>query len=248
MSIPSAFAGADVIKPVRALIFDFDGLIVDSESPGFQAWSELYATHGCSLPFDKYSACIGTIGGFDLHAYLEEQSGRSFDRGELENACNERWLDLMQEQPLLPGIASCVSMAKARGLKLGIASSSTQAWVTRNLRKFGLLDEFDAVCTRDYVDAVKPDPELYLLALKKLEVSADEAIAFEDSPNGILAAKRAGIFCVAVPNPLTKDLPLDLADRRLSSLAEFELDDVCRLRSQERSGELRQASPECTDE
>lgn len=213
-------------KRVRALIFDFDGLIVDSESPGFQAWSELYATHGCSLPFDKYSACIGTIDGFDLHAYLEEQSGRSFDRAELENACNARWLELMQTQPLLPGIASCVSSARARGLKLAIASSSTHAWVTRNLRKFGLLDEFDAVCTRDYVDAVKPDPALYLLALKRLAVPADEAIAFEDSPNGILAAKRAGVFCVAIPNPLTKNLSLDLADRRVNSLAEFELDDV----------------------
>jgi putative hydrolase of the HAD superfamily len=201
-------------------------LIVDTESPGFQAWSELYAAHGCSLPFDKYSACIGTIGGFDLHAYLEEQSGRSFDRAGLETTCNARWLDLMKEQPLLPGIKSCVSSAKARGLKLAIASSSTQKWVTRNLKKFELLDEFDVVCTRDYVDAVKPDPALYLLALEKLAVSADEAIAFEDSPNGILAAKRAGIFCVAIPNPLTKDLPLDLADRRLNSLADFELDDV----------------------
>lgn len=213
-------------KRIAALIFDFDGLIVDSETPGFQAWSEVYATHGCSLPFDKYSACIGTIGGFDLHAYLEEQSGRSFDRADLEHACNARWLKLMKAQPLLPGISACISSAKRRGLKLAIASSSTQKWVTGNLRKFGLLDEFDAVCTSDYVSVVKPDPALYLLALEKLGVRADEAIAFEDSPNGILAAKRAGIYCIAIPNPLTKDLPLALADRRLRSLEEFDLDDV----------------------
>ena len=229
-------------KRVAALIFDFDGLIVDSETPGFQAWSEVYATHGCSLPFDKYSACIGTIGGFDLHAYLQEQSGRPFERADLERACNARWLELMKGQPLLPGIAACVSSAKACRLKLGIASSSTRKWVTRNLRKFGLLDEFDTVCSRDDVSAVKPDPALYLLALERLGVRADEAIAFEDSPNGILAAKRAGIFCVAIPNPLTKDLPLELADRRLRSLEEFDLDDVCRLRSRKRSGGLRRAS------
>ena len=213
-------------RRVAALIFDFDGLIVDSETPGFQAWSEVYAAHGCSLPFEKYSACIGTIGGFDLHAYLEEQTGRSFERADLERACNSRWLELMHDQPLLPGIASCISSAKQRGLRLAIASSSTQKWVTRNLRKFGLLDYFDAVCTSDYVSAVKPDPALYLLALEKLGVAAGEAIAFEDSPNGILAAKRAGIFCVAIPNPLTRDLSLELADRRLSSLEEFDLDDV----------------------
>ena len=213
-------------KRVRALIFDFDGLIVDSEGPGFQAWSELYASYGCALPFDKYSACIGTLGGFDLHGYLQQQSGRSFEREDLENACNARWLELMKEQPLLPGIAACITSAKTRGLKLAIASSSTEEWVTGNLRRFGLLDRFDAICTRDYVASVKPDPALYLLALEKLGVAADEAIAFEDSPPGILAAKRAGLFCIAIPNPLTKDMALELADRRLSSLEEFDLDHV----------------------
>lgn len=213
-------------KRIDALIFDFDGLIVDSETPGFQAWSEMFANHGCSLPFEKYSACIGTIGGFDLHGYLEEQAGRPLDRAELERACNTRWLQLMHGRPLLPGIAACVFAARQRGLKLAIASSSTRKWVTRNLRKFGLLDQFDAVCTSDDVSAVKPDPALYLLALERLGVTADAAIAFEDSPNGILAAKRAGIFCIAIPNPLTKDLPLELADRRVRSLEEFSLDDV----------------------
>jgi HAD superfamily hydrolase (TIGR01509 family) len=214
-----------VKSAVRALIFDFDGLIVDTEGPGFRAWTDVYESHGCALPFDKYSACIGTIGGFDLHAYLEEQSGKTLDRDELERACKARWLELMKEQPLRPGVAACVSSAKTRGLKLAIASSSTQEWVARNLRKFGLLDEFDAVCTRDYVDAVKPDPALYLLALERLAVSADEAIAFEDSPAGILAAKRAGLYCIAVPNALTEHLPLDQADRRLTTLEEFTLND-----------------------
>jgi HAD superfamily hydrolase (TIGR01509 family) len=226
-------------RRIAALIFDFDGLIVDSESPGFQAWSEVYATHGCSLPFDKYSACIGTIGGFDLHAYLEEQSGRSLVRADLERACTARWLELVKTQPMLPGVAGCVASAKQRGLKLAIASSSTLQWVTHNLRRFALIDQFDAVCTRDYVSAVKPDPALYLLALEKLGVKADEAIAFEDSPNGILAAKRAGIYCVAIPNPLTEDLPLELADLRLRSLEEFDIDNVWRYRSRRKSGEPR---------
>ena len=201
-------------------------MIIDSESPGFQAWSEIFAARGCSLPFDKYAACIGTHGGFDLHGYLEEQSGEAFDKAEVEAACSTRWLELMGSQPLLPGIASCVAAARSRRLKLAVASSSTSTWVTHNLRKFGLFESFDAICTRDHVNAVKPDPALYLLALERLEVKAAEAIAFEDSPNGILAAKRAGIFCVAVPNTLTRDLPLDLADRRLNSLEEFDLDDV----------------------
>jgi putative hydrolase of the HAD superfamily len=201
-------------------------LIVDTEGPGFRAWTELYESHGCALPFDKYSACIGTMGGFDLHAYLEEQTGRSFDRTALEHDCNARWLALMKTQPLLPGVATCIASAKDRGIKLAIASSSTENWVTHNLRKFHLLEQFDAICTRDYVTAVKPDPALYLLALEKLGVEASEAIAFEDSPPGILAAKRAGLYCIAVPHALTQDLPLELADCRLRSLEEFTLADV----------------------
>jgi HAD superfamily hydrolase (TIGR01509 family) len=210
----------------RALIFDFDGLIVDSESPGYVAWSELYQSHGCDLPFEKYAACIGTFGGFDLHAYLEEQSGRALDRRGLAAACNSRWTELMRDQPLLPGIAGTVAAAKARGMKLAVASSSTKTWVAGNLEKFGLLNQFDAICTRDDVSAVKPDPELYLLALKALGVAAQDAIAFEDSPNGLLAAKRAGIFAIFVPNPLTKRLSGELADRQLNSLEEFSLDHV----------------------
>jgi HAD superfamily hydrolase (TIGR01509 family) len=213
-------------KPIKGLIFDFDGLIVDTEGPGFQAWSEIYESHGCSLPFEKYSDCIGTIHGFDLHGYLEEQSGSVLDRDSVEAACNVRWMDLVRQQPLLPGIASCVSAARARGLKLAVASSSTNAWVTGNLRRYSLLNHFDAICTRDDVAAVKPDPALYVLALARLGVEAPEAIAFEDSPHGILAAKRAGIFCIAVPNPLTVKLALDRADLRLTSLEEFSLDHV----------------------
>jgi HAD superfamily hydrolase (TIGR01509 family) len=201
-------------------------LIVDSESPGYQAWSELYESHGCSLPFDKYSACIGTLDGFDLHGYLEEQSGRSLNADELEAACAARWRELMAGQPLLPGVTSILEQARKRGLKLAVASSSTNEWVLENLKKFQLRNYFDAVCTRDAVAAVKPDPALYLLALETLSVSADEAIAFEDSPNGILAAKRAGIFCIAVPNRLTSGLPLDRADRRIGSLAEFDFEHV----------------------
>lgn len=200
--------------------------MVDSESPGFQAWSEIYTSHGCELPFEKYAACIGTLGGFDLHGYLEEQSGRTHDRDALERSCNQRWLELMETQPLLPGVADCVTSAHERGVKLAVASSSTQKWVTRNLTKFGLLGRFDAICTRDHVERVKPDPDLYRLALERLDVAAGEAIAFEDSPNGIRAAKSAGLYCIAVPNALTRDLPLDLADRRLTSLSEFDWDDV----------------------
>jgi beta-phosphoglucomutase-like phosphatase (HAD superfamily) len=213
-------------RRLKALIFDFDGLIVDSESPGYQAWSELYAAHGCRLPFEKYAQCIGTFEGFDLFRYLEAQAGRPIDKADVLARCSTRWNQLMEQQPLLPGIEDCVTSAKQLGLALAVASSSTSEWVAGNLGRLGLVDCFDAICCREHVASVKPDPALYLLALEKLGVHASEAIAFEDSPNGILAAKRAGIFCVAIPNPLTRQLVLDQADRRLNSLSEFKLEDA----------------------
>ena len=211
---------------IRALIFDFDGLIVDSETPGYQAWSEIYASHGCSLSLETYSACIGTVHGFDLHGDLERLTRRDLDRARLEAECTRRWRELMKDQPLLPGVEACLAAAKARNLKLAVASSSTRTWVEENLARFGLADHFDVICTREDVHAVKPDPALYIGALDRLGVTARQAVAFEDSPNGILAAKRAGIFCIVVPNALTEQLPLELADRRLSSLQEFNFENV----------------------
>lgn len=213
-------------RRAKALIFDFDGLIVDSESPGHQAWSEVYESHGCRLPFEKYAECIGTFEGFDLFRYLQDQAGRPIDKADVLARCSARWNQLMEQQPLLPGIEDCVTSAKRLGLGLAVASSSTSEWVTGNLGRFGLVEQFDAICCREHVTSVKPDPALYILALEKLGVDAADAIAFEDSPNGILAAKRAGIFCVAIPNPLTKQLILDKADRQLGSLTEFRLEDV----------------------
>ena len=210
----------------KALIFDFDGLIVDSETPGYRAWTEVFEAHGCSLPFDTYSTCIGTINGFDLPAYLEQQTGLSLDRRQVIARCSRRWHELMNDQPLLPGIETTVKRARERGLKLAVASSSTKSWVTGNLEKRGLLGLFDVISTREDVAAVKPDPALYVRSLDKLGVTADQAIAFEDSPTGILAAKRAGIFCIFVPNELTRHLSCDHADRQLTSLEEFDLDDA----------------------
>jgi HAD superfamily hydrolase (TIGR01509 family) len=114
--------------------------------------------------------------------------------------------------------------ARRLGLKIGLASSSSCAWVTGHLRRLGLLDYFDCICARDDVRLTKPDPQLYTLAASRLEVDPGEAVAIEDSPNGILAAKRAGLHCLAVPNELTRQLSLDQADLCVESLADFPLE------------------------
>jgi HAD superfamily hydrolase (TIGR01509 family) len=208
---------------IKALIFDFDGLIVDTEGPDYQAWQETYESFGCTLPLAEWAAEIGTYGAFDPYDYLARQLGRPIDRAAVQARRRARFAALIEQQAVLPGVEGYIQDAKGRGLRVGIASSSPRSWVVGHLVRFGLEQSFDCIKTADDVERVKPDPALYLAALDALGVQAQEAVAFEDSPNGALAATRAGICVVVVPNRLTQQLAFDAANPRLTSLAEMPL-------------------------
>jgi HAD superfamily hydrolase (TIGR01509 family) len=211
---------------IRALIFDFDGLILDTESPEYQSWQETFQAYGCEFPLDVWVQSIGTANLFDPYALLAERCGRAVDAAEVRVRRRARFMDLMAAQTPLPGVLEYLDEAKRRGLKLAVASSSSRSWVAGNLAQHGLDGYFDCIKCRDDVAAVKPDPALYLAALAGLDVRADEAIAFEDSPNGLLAARRAGLYCVVVPNGMTGTLPFDDPNLRLGALADLPLADL----------------------
>jgi len=212
----------------RGLIFDFDGLILDTESPEFTSWRDIFTEHGGVLSLEEWAVCIGTADVFDPCARLEEQLGRPVDRDALRAERRRRSDALIAVQAPLPGVVERIGEARAMGMKLGVASSSSRDWVEGHLARLGLAPHFDCVCCADHVERVKPDPALYRIVLDRLGLRPEDAIALEDSPNGILAAKRAGIFCVAVPNAATRELSLDAADLRLTSLADLSLDDLVR--------------------
>lgn len=212
-------------RKIRALIFDFDGLILDTEGPIFQSWQELYESYGGQLSFSTWAQIIGTVSNeFDHFEDLEEQIGYPLDRAKLSPQRRQRELDLIAEQPLQPGVETYIKDAKRFGLKIGLASSSPCSWVTGHLAQRGIIDYFDCIFARDDVKVVKPDPELYVSVLEELEVHADQAFVIEDSPIGVTAAQRAGLFCVVVPNALTARLSLDHADMRLDSLTDLSLE------------------------
>ena len=218
---------------VRALVFDFDGLILDTEVPEFRAWCEIFEGHGCELPRSEWTACIGLAGAdvtFDPHACLEGLLGRPLDRAEVRARHRLRFAELVAAESALPGVTEYLMEARRLGLKVAVASSSHRAWITAHLGRLGLLEAFDCFRCADDVARTKPDPELYRAALAALAVAPEEAIAFEDSANGVRAAKAAGLYCVAVPNGLTCALPLEEADLRLNSLAEMPLETLLRLR------------------
>lgn len=212
---------------MKAVIFDFDGLILDTETTEFETFRYIFRTYGLELPFNVWKDCIGTDSSvFNPYRYLEQCLGRSVDLDAVREARKQKVAELTSNLQAFPGVEDNLIRAKQLNLRIGLASSSPYVWVSGYLQKLGLFDYFDCIRTADNVSRVKPDPELYLQALDCLGVKPSEAFAFEDSPNGALAAKRAGMYCVAVPNSLTDQLPFGEIDLRLKSMKDMTLDEV----------------------
>jgi len=220
---------------IQGLIFDFDGLILNTEAPVFQSWQEVFARYGCELALTNWADCIGrSPESFDPCDQLEEYVGRTLDRTAIRSKQRRREMELIDAEIVLPGVMDYITAAKRLGLKLGIASSSSRSWVLGHLSRLGLDAQFDVIrCAEDVVHT-KPHPDLYLAVLDKLSLQPFEAVVLEDSPHGVLAAKQAKIFCVVVPNSLTEELPLDHADLMLPSLAEGPLEELLFSIEQER--------------
>ena len=208
---------------IDTLIFDFDGIIIDTETPDYLSWQELYHSHGVELERSLWSEFIGGGDVFDVYQHLEELTGIRIDREAIGEQRRRRYLEIIESESLLPGVMDHILEAKKLGLKLGVASSSSRDWVEGHLTGRDLLRHFVSIKSADDVSNVKPDPELYLASVAQMGTQPENALAIEDSVNGITAAKRAGLFCVVVPNEMTRDMPIDHADLRLESLSEMPL-------------------------
>jgi beta-phosphoglucomutase-like phosphatase (HAD superfamily) len=215
---------------IEALLFDFDGTIWDSEAAVFNAYRELYEEHGHELPVDRWTSGVGTLDGYDPAGELETLIGRELDTG------SDPWASL-DHVDLRPGVRAYLDGATERGISLGIVSSNSAEWIQRHLVRLGIADVWQAIVTADGDRSIaKPNPVLYREALTRLGAYPPNAIAIEDSPNGIAAAKAAGIFCLAVPNEVTERLDMSAADLVVRSLEELPLDVLIALAEARRSG------------
>ncbi|RJF72534.1 HAD family hydrolase [Deinococcus cavernae] len=190
---------------LKAIVFDFDGTILDTETTEFRRWEALYRQHDRELALNDWQRGIGTWGAFDPWAGLPEHV--QADRENVHAQLHASILNAIQEQDLRPGVLDVFREIKAAGLRLALASSSDRDWITRWLTHHHLLDMFETLATRYDVARVKPDPELYLLAARNLGLNPNQCLAIEDSLNGATAAVAAGMHVVVVPNEITATQP-----------------------------------------
>jgi putative hydrolase of the HAD superfamily len=210
---------------IKAIIFDFDGLIIDTETAWYEAFKESINFYKADLPLSEFAKCIGTDDAV-LYDYFREQLGENCDLEDIKNRAYAIHKVKMEAAQAREGVKEYLQEAKELGLKIGLASSSSREWITHFLTELKLLNYFEVLVTKDDVKKVKPAPDLYAKAIRELNIEANEAVAFEDSLNGLTAAVAAGLKCVIVPNPVTEALLFEKHALRLKSMGEKSLSEV----------------------
>lgn len=210
------------MKRPRGIIFDFDGVLVDTEWAIFQSWVSLYAREGQSLTLQDYAPCLGAgYSRWDPAAHLEALTGKSYNWEQETTARQARIEAELSQHKLMPGAQELLDWCVAQGIRLTVASSSSRRWVGGWLERLDAMRYFPRIFCRTDGYAVKPDPALFLAAQDHLALPASDCLVVEDSENGIRAAINAGIPCVAIPNRLTAHCDLSAADSHASSLTEL---------------------------
>jgi HAD superfamily hydrolase (TIGR01509 family) len=209
---------------IKGLAFDFDGLILDTELPIYQSWQDIYHMHGIELPLEEWAVVIGSSNEmFEPMDELEKRVKHTLIKEDIIEMQRRKMMDHILQQPILPGVKEYLLYAQKAGIKVSVVSSSPRYWVAGHLSRLGLIEYFDLLFTQDDVSRVKPDPELYRQAATGMHLLPNEIIALEDSTNGIISAKLAGLYCVAVPNTLTQNFDFTKADLVVNSLADMPL-------------------------
>ena len=204
----------------RGIIFDFDGVLVDTEWAIYQSWVQLYAREGQEISISTYSPCLGAgYSHWNPADHREKLTGKKYD-WDVETPARQAVLEAdLARAGLMEGALELLDWCREQGIGLTVASSSSRRWVQGWLERLGIYERFDGVFTRTDGYAVKPDPALFLAACDCLNLPKEDCLIVEDTENGTISARNAGIPCVAVPNRMTESCDLSRAQYRVSSLS-----------------------------
>ena len=225
---------------VGALIFDLDGVLIDTEATLYSVWMQVFSEFGCSFTRAEWHALLGTNDGLESpYTWLEQRSSVSLPpRDELRSAIRAKEQEHVAALGPMPGVEDWLAEASELGMAIGVASSSPRSWVSARLEQLRVTDRVHGVVCGGEGHRSKPAPDLYLAACEQLGVAPGRAVAVEDSRNGMLAARAAGLACVVVPNEVTLDMTFDDASYVLGALSEMRLVEVLDLLGQSERPEL----------
>jgi len=205
---------------INTFIFDFDGLILDTELACYQTWVDIYKTYQAKLPIEEWIVCVGTSDeAFDPIQYLKQITKiESLDANEILHFHDKEYRKRTCKLEIKPGVMDYLEWAKNNQFNIAIASSANKDWVITHLESLKIIQYFDLIKTNNDVEKVKPDPELFSLIKKSFQINDFEAVIFEDSFHGINAGLASNLFTVAVPNELTRNLDLSAAHLIITGL------------------------------
>ncbi len=217
-----SLARQTLMKHPRGIIFDFDGVMVDTEWAIYQSWVRLFAAENQPLSVETYAVCVGAdYGLWNPATHLEGLTGKRYDWESLHARRREEIHAHLSQHGLMAGVRELMDYCHAEGITMAVASSSTRHWVEGWLRRLNIYDEFCGVFTRTDGYPVKPDPALFLAAQNCLGLEKEACLIIEDSENGTIAAANAGIPCAAVPCRMTEHMDFSRAVSRFASLSEL---------------------------
>lgn len=209
---------------LRAIFFDFDGLMADTESAVLASAASIFHEHGATFPVERWLSIVGTSQpeGFWV-PWLSEQTGTAHDTRSLWDEAQRRNVALVAAIPPNPGIEDLLRAAKLASLTTRVVSSSPSSWVVPISERLGLRPFLGGYTTREHAERAKPHPDLYLAALAATGIDPGDAVVFEDSANGVRAARAAGLRVIAVPGPVTMRQDFSHATMIVESLAHVDL-------------------------
>ena len=210
----------DALHQAKAVLFDFDGVILDSEWPIYQTWKNLFESEGHSLAPEVYVKCIGSdFETWSPQTYLEELTGKSFDWDRINEQRQVILEQDIEKSPPMDGVRELLSFLTHS--KKAVVSSSSHSWVDRWVEQLGLMPHFETLVCRGDAPRIKPAPDLYLEGARQLGVLPEDCIVIEDSMNGMISAHAAGMRTLVVPNRLTAVLDFSASDWQADSLLSF---------------------------
>jgi len=210
-----------VVQDAKLVLFDFDGILVDTEWAIYQAWRNCYQQHEQELPLEIYTRCIGSdFATWSPKTHLEDLTGKTFDWESLDAVRQQEIVAELADEGAMPGARELIEELRRLGMPMGVVSSSSHHWVDGWLDRLGIAGFFDHVVCRGDAPRIKPAPDLWLEAAKRFAVEPGEILVIEDSHNGLISARDAGMRVWAVPNRVTGCLNFEGADRVQGSLWE----------------------------